>query len=589
MSLLDRLTRLSRLGGDARRAAHTARVLAPLLPVAPAAAVSGITGLLRARARRHPDRPALRTPAVTLDYRALDDRVDRAARFWLKQGTGPGDVVALVMENSIGGIVHQLGLARTGATAFPVGPERRGPTLAHVLDAAAPRAIVVDEEGTEAIASLGRGAADPRGGIWSVDTGCGWPVVTLEPVEPRRIPDPLFGDEHPYLLLATSGTTGKPKAAQIPHRRALLAGAAFHLFAARLRPDDVVYTPLPLAHASAQLAGLGAALWAGACFAFSPAFSVSRYWSDAVRVGATVALYVGEIGRYLVDGPPDPDARRHSIRAFVGNGLAADVWPRLAARSGVDAIYEFYGATEGNTLLVNQTGKVGSCGRPVLPGALAGLFLARLGDGDLARDGRGRCVPCAPDEPGELLVRIGLDPMSRFDGYRDAEATAAKIATGVRRPGDRYFRTGDLLRRDRDGDYFFVDRLGDTFRFKGHNVSTRAVAEALGPAIEHPFAVYGVALPDREGRAGMVAIAGPVDLDALYAAAETLPRYARPALVRRVAALEHTPTGKVITTALREAGAATDDPLWVRLDDARCYSPLTPLLRRALDSGTLRL
>lgn len=570
--------------------ARTATDLARMTPVAPAAGLAGITGLLRARARKHPTRPALRTPAVTLDYRALDDRVDRAARFWLKQGVGPGDVVALLMENSIGGVVHQLGLARAGASAFPIGPEWHGPALAHLFATADPRAIVVDEAGAEAIASLPREPLDPRGGIWAVDTGCGWPVVTLEAIAPRRIPDPLFVDEHPYLLLATSGTTGRPKAAHIPHRRALVGAAGFHAFGAHLRPDDVVFTPLPLAHASAQLVGLAAALWAGACFAFTPHFSVRRYWSDAQRVGATVGLYVGEILRYLVDAPPHPEERAHTLRAFMGNGLAADVWPRIIERSGVTRIIEFYGATEGNTLLVNQTGKIGSCGRPVLPEPLAGLFLARTDGETPLRDAADRCVPCAVDEPGELLVRIGWAPTSRFDGYRDPQATAAKIIEGVRRKGDRYFRTGDLLRRDRDGDYFFVDRLGDTFRWRGHNVSTREVAEALGPAlIGVPFAVYGVAIPGREGRAGMVAVADDVDLDALHAAARTLPTYARPAFVRRVAELRHTATGKVITADLREEGLDGEGALWVRLDDAARYAPLSVLLRRALMAGTLRL
>lgn len=575
---------------SARRLTRAAAELTRLAPVSPAAGLAGVTGLLRARARQHPRRPALRTAAVTLDYRALDDRVDRAARFWLKQGVGPGDIVALIMENSIGGVVHQLGLARAGASAFPLGPEHRDAALAHILTAADPRALVVDEAGAEAIASLPRGALDPRGGIWSVDTGCGWPVVRLEAIGARPIPDPLFVDEHPYLLLATSGTTGRPKAARVPHRRALLGAAAFQVFGARLRPDDVVYSPLPLAHASAQLAGLTAALWAGCCFAFTPAFSARRYWSDARRVGATVGLYVGEILRWLIDAAPHPDERHHGLRAFMGNGLAADVWPRVVERTGVTEIIEFYGATEGNTLLVNTTGKIGSCGRPVLPEMLAGLYLART-DGDAPlRDATGRCLPCADDEPGELLVRIGWLPSSRFDGYRDPEATAAKILHDVRRNGDRYFRTGDLMRRDRDGDFFFVDRLGDTWRWKGHNVSTREVAEAIGPALAGvPFAVYGARIPGREGRAGMVAVEGEIDLDVLHAAAAALPAYARPAFVRRVAALDHTASGKTITARLREEGIDTQDPLWVRLDDAACYAPLTALLRRALTAGTLRL
>lgn len=560
-----------------RRVEHARRTVADALraaPSGPSALLAGVPGLLRQTARRFGERPGLRTLEATLSWAEVDAAVDAEARRWRARGVGAGQAVALVMHNRLDGLVAQLGLARAGAVAAPVGPERRGPPLAHVLRAIDPAVVLADADGAAALATVE-----------------GWSAERIEARAPpppgRPVLDPVGVLEAPYLLLATSGTTGRPKAARLPHRRVLLAGMAFASVGAHLRPDDVVFTPLPWSHASAQLAGLAAALWSGACFAFTPRFSTARYWRDARALGATVGLYVGEIGRYLADAPPDPDARRHRVHTLLGNGLAADVWPRLQARSGVDRIVEFYGATEGNTLLVNTSGKVGSVGRPAIPSP--GLMLARYDvEADaLVRDARGRCVPCAPGEPGELLVRISrFDPIHRFDGYRDAEATAAKIARGVRWRGDRWFRTGDLLRRDADGDWFFVDRVGDTFRWKGHNVSTQAVSEALAPAIAGPLAVYGVALPHREGRAGMLAVAGPPDLAALHRAAAGLPAHARPLFVRRVAQIAHTATRKVQKAGLRAEGLATDDPIWVWTPSG--YTPLTAERRRAIEAGEWR-
>lgn len=576
---------------DARLMAAAARTLMGAAPVGPWAAVGGPSALLRVTARRHPLEPALRTLTETLSYRALDEAVDQSAGFWRRRGIGAGQTVALLMQNCVELVVHALGLMRAGATAGLIGPDRQGPMLHHVLAAMDPIALVVDAPGDAALQTIESPAL--AGGVLGIGETRWTPIApALARVESVPVADPVVLDGQPGLLLATSGTTGRPKAARIPRRRAVMAALGFHAFGARLRPGDVVFTPLPLSHASALFAGLFASLWAGACFAFTPRFSVSRYWADASALGATVALYVGELGRYLVDAPPDPMARRHRLRAFMGNGLAADVWPRLVERSGVERVIEFYGATEGNTLLINQRGVVGSCGRSVVPEPFAGLFIARtdVARGELVRDRRGRCVRCADDEPGELLVRIGRTPMNRFDGYRDTRATAAKIVTGVRRSGDRYFRSGDLLRRSRAGDYTFVDRLGDTFRWKGNNVSTQAVAEALA-APGRTLAVYGVRLPGHEGRVGMVALSGPFDPSVFYEQAGALPSHARPAFVRRVERLRHTATAKVRKVELQRQGIddCGADPLFVRLDAESSYAPLGADHRAAIVAGRLRL
>ncbi|MCA9537758.1 MAG: AMP-binding protein [Myxococcales bacterium] len=568
-------------------------------PVSPRALASGMGGLLRARARATPDRPAIRTPDTLLTWRALDAEVDRTAAFWRAQGVGAGQTVGLWMGNDPELLIQVLGCARAGAATALVHPEVRGEGLLHALQVAAPAALVHDgERGAslpDAVAALPFSA-----GRWFCGaTGEANDVVAAR----RRLPsgpvrDPLRLGDTPFCYLYTSGTTGRPKAAVITHRRALLGAAAFQTLAVHATADDVVFTPLPLAHASALLIGFGMALWSGAAFAFTPGFSARRYWSDARHLGATIGLYVGELCRYLAATPPSAADRDHAVGTMVGNGLRADVWPDFTARFGIERVIEFYGATESNALLLNTTNKVGSCGRPVLMGPLDATELIRYDAEHDAhpRDRRGRCQRCGPDEPGELIVRIGLLPTERFDGYLDRAATEAKILRGVFRRGDAWFRTGDLLRRDAEGDWFFIDRVGDTFRWKGENISAQQVQEALvgsGGVVE--AAVYGVEIPGCEGRAGMAAVTGDaLDGPTLYArVAATLPPAGWPAFIRRRDALDRTATLKYRKLTLMAEGfdpaRCGDDPLLVRLDAERTYAPLTPAHLRAVQAGDLRL
>ncbi len=590
-----------------RRHARTARALTGLAPAVPSALAFGVDGLVRRRARRAPDAPCLRTPDRTLSNGRVDAAADHRAAFWRARGVGPGDTVALLMDNRVEGLLHQLALSRLGAAAALVNTHLRGAGLAHVLTAARAQAVVVDGPHVAALATLeGPPAAYAPRGVWldgdpeAAPPGHPLPdlAAALNDVPFRRVRSRLHGPDSVFCYLFTSGTTGLPKAAPIRHQRHLAVGAALQSLALWLGPDDVVFTPLPLYHASAQLVALGTALAADACFAFAPRFSASHYWADAVAVGATVGVYVGELCRYLLAAAPAPAEHAHRVHTFVGNGLRADVWPAFQRRFGVERIVEFYGATEGNALLINRDGKVGSCGRPLLVGPFDGLELVRYDvDRDAhPRDAEGHLIRCADGEVGELVSRIGALPTERFDGYLDPAATDRKVLRDCFRRGDRYFRTGDLLRRDAEGDFFFVDRIGDTFRWKGENVSTQEVAEALaGAAGLENVTVYGVEVPRCEGRAGMAAVTlaegARFDGEVVYRrAAETLPGYARPAFVRVCAALDQTSTMKFKKTRLaREAYAPGADALYVRDDAAGRYAPLDDARRAELEAGRLRL
>jgi fatty-acyl-CoA synthase len=575
-----------------RDTARTTLGLTRLAPWLPAGLAAGVPGLLRARALTHGDRPFLRTTASTWTYREADRFADRAARFWRAQGVRPGEVVALLMGNRPEAVLHQLALSRLGAAAALVNPELRGRALEHVLRASGARAVVTDAAHAAALDTAG---ARPLR-VWDADAELA-PEVAAQPARP--VVDRRAGSDRVHAYLFTSGTTGLPKAAPIRDWRFLAAGGAFQAFALHLDERDVVYTPLPLYHASAQLVALSTVLSAGACLGLGAHFSARGYWEEASALGATVGVYVGEVCRYLLSAPPSEAERRHGIRTFVGNGLRADVWAPFQARFGVPRVVEFYGSTEGNVILVNRNGKVGSCGRPLFVGPFDNLELVRFDveSETHPRDGRGHLVRCKPDEVGELVGRIGLLPYERFDGYLDAEATDAKVLRDVFRRGDRWFRTGDLLRRDAEGDYQFVDRIGDTFRWKGENVSTQEVAELLaGAGNVDALAVYGVQVPGAEGRAGMAAVVcGPGGFEPLgfFARAEaSLPASARPAFVRVMGDLERTSTQKFKKATLQREGAdpsVVRDPVYVRVDDERTYRLLTPERWAAIRAGTLRL
>jgi fatty-acyl-CoA synthase len=287
---------------------------------------------------------------------------------------------------------------------------------------------------------------------------------------------------------------------------------------------------------------VGAALYAGATLALRRKFSAREFWNDVREYDVTHFQYIGEICRYLLNQPPRPDDRQHRMRAMIGNGLRADVWAPFVERFGVEKVIEFYGATEGNAPIINLENKLGSVGRwPLKALTNARLIRYDLDADEPLRGPGGLCVECAPGETGELVGRIpeaANDARGRFEGYTSKEATDRKVLHDVFAKGDAWFRSGDLLRQDAEGFFYFVDRIGDTYRWKGENVSTQEVAEALSsfPGLEL-VNVYGVQVPGQDGRAGMAALlmapGRAFDGAAFWRHVdEALPRYAAPLFVR---------------------------------------------------------
>jgi fatty-acyl-CoA synthase len=557
----------------------------------------------------HGDKPALISARETLSYRALAQRSRRYLRWALQQGIAKGDVVALLMPNRPEYLAIWLGLTRAGATVALLNTNLTGTSLAYCIDIVAARHVIVAAELLGALESTAgflkaapkiwlNGDPGPHAGAHpridlAVAALADGPLAAAEKID--------LTIEDKALFIYTSGTTGMPKAANINHYRLMLAACGF-CGVMGTRADDRMYDCLPMHHTAGGVVAIGATLVAGGSVFIREKFSAHDFWDEVVANECTLFQYIGELCRYLVQAPPHPRERAHRLRLAIGNGLRPEVWPRFAARFAIPRILEFYAATEGNVNLFNFDGRTGAVGR--VPWFLKRGFPIAIVRFDMhgqtpIRNAEGLCERAAPDEVGEAVGQILADPAksnTRFEGYADAAHNASKILRDVFTKGDAWFRSGDLMREDADGYFYFVDRIGDTFRWKGENVSTMEVAEIIGsfPGIGEAN-VYGVEVAGCEGRAGMAAMvcAPGLDLAALHAyIAARLPDYARPMFLRVCETIEVTATFKQKKIGLAREGFDPDgiaDEMF--FDDPRkqAYVRLDRALYREIVSGSVRL
>ncbi|XP_052792849.1 long-chain fatty acid transport protein 6-like isoform X2 [Mya arenaria] len=402
-----------------------------------------------------------------------------------------------------------------------------------------------------------------------------------------------IGPNHPSVYIFTSGTTGLPKAAVVPSKRLLISSILSK--AVGVCSDDVIYVTMPLFHSSALIVGFFQCMWAGATCVLRKRFSRSQFFPDCRRYGVTVIIYIGEMCRYLLTNDKSADDTNHKVRVAIGNGLRQDIFSEFRTRFKIKHIAEIYGPTEGNVGYLNVLNKDGSIGRasPLLTKLFPVSFCKWDVENEcLVRNSHGLCVPADIDEPGLCLGKI--TPKSEFDGYQGRkELTESKIVRDVLVKGDSYFNTGDLMRRDRLYFLYFCDRIGDTYRWKGENVSTTEVSNFLSLLdFVTDACVYGVHIPGYEGRAGMATLAlnrpwsADTEAESLQAILEhcerTLPGYAKP-LFLRVARddLEMTQTVKQTKITLKKQAydpGVIDDPLFYLDKLQKSYLPLTKVV-----------
>jgi fatty-acyl-CoA synthase len=551
------------------------------------------------------DAPALLSEHECLTYRALAERSARYARWAIAQGIAKGDVVGLLMPNRPEYMAVWLGITRVGGVVALLNTNLTGPSLAHCINIAAPRHLVVAADLVDRVTAVRQDLAGAPA-LWVHGAGHDhWPRIDdrLDRYPGHALHDgearPVTVDDR-ALYIYTSGTTGLPKAANVSHARVMQWS---HWFAGLMDagPSDRIYNCLPMYHSVGGVLATGAVLVGGGSVAIRDTFSASHFWSDVVRWDCTLFQYIGELCRYLLLAAPQPHETDHRIRMCCGNGLRPDIWTRFKERFRIPRILEFYAATEGNVSLVNVEEMPGAVGR--IPPFLAHRVPATLvrfdaDAGAPVRDARGFCVRCTPNEPGEAigpLLKDRTNVGSRFEGYTNERATEQKILHDVFEPGDAWFRTGDLMRTDERGYFYFVDRIGDTFRWKGENVATAEVSDAICafPGIREAN-VYGVAIPGTDGRAGMATIVtdDPLDLAAFRThLIDRLPDYAHPVFVRIRASLDVTATFKHTKSALVRDGydpVTISDAIYFNDRERQAFVPLDKSLYDRIQSGQLR-
>ncbi|KAI6271566.1 hypothetical protein MCOR34_011623 [Pyricularia oryzae] len=569
--------------------------------------------------RQKPNAEAIWTREGSLTWQQLYDGTNRFAQWFLAQGVRPKDFVALFMGNSPEFIMVWLALTSIGAAPAMINHNLASKPLLHCLKISTAKLILVDvpPQTEKSISDIQEDLNTEGFTVLRLDD-YRHHIAGLEPARPGEEYRKDIKPDWAAGLFYTSGTTGMPKACVLPVAPVYINGCTTKAGVSYLNSSDKeananirFYDCMPYYHGTGGITMMSQIL-AGTTICVAPKFSVSRFWEDVRESRANAFVYVGETLRYLLAQPPSPLDKEHNIKVIYGNGLRPDVWKRFRDRFGIECIHEFFNSTEGVFPLDNHcrgdflAHAVGHHGA-ILRWKYHHLYVPVAIDtdtGDIARHPKTGFAYRVPyDEGGEIILRI---PGERtFPGYfNNPEATDKKFVRDVFQKGDTYYRTGDALRRDNDGRWYFMDRLGDTFRWKGENVSTAEVGEVLGnfPGVVEAN-VYGVQLPNHDGRAGAAAIyiepekKASFDTAAFLAhARKHLPKYAVPIFLRHIAVISASHNNKQNKQPLKAEGVDPDkvkagDEIWWIEDGGKGnrYVPFTREDWNALGVGKAKL
>lgn len=564
-----------------------------------------LASCIESAARDNPQGVALIQGDEQLTYAEFDRWANQLAHYLRAHGLRQGDSVALMFENRFELLAAVVACAKLGAVSALINSSQRGRVLAHSISLASPRMVLVGEELLDAFTEVAAEVALPAEAChyfadrptWR-DPGeapAGWqhPAAALQdyPVDAPPLERPVRADD-PCFYIYTSGTTGLPKAVVFNHGRFMKGYGAFGFAAVRLGREDRMYVSLPFYHGTAMVVCWGSVLAGQAALIMVRKFSASRFWDEVERHRATAFGYVGELCRYLLDQPARPSDAANPIRVMVGNGLRPSIWQAFKQRFAVERVVELYASSEGNIGFTNLLNLDNTVGFSPYPYAIVRYDQER--EAPLRENGHLQRV--AKGEAGLLLGKI--TDKSPFHGYTNARDTERCILRDVFEPGDAWFNTGDLMRDMGFRHAQFVDRLGDTFRWKGENVSTTQVEAVLdGVAGVSETVVYGVEVANTNGRAGMACIrlaCAPEDFDfqaLLTHLRQELPAYAVPLFLRLSAEMETTGTFKHKKAPLKEQAYDLDrcsDPLYAWLPGSDCYVPLNRELHAAISAGNYR-
>ena len=560
--------------------------------------------VLEKQAKRYKDKPLILFEERIISYNDFNETVNRYAHFFQKKGFIKGDTVVLLMDNRPELLMIHAGLSKLGVIPALVNNNIKGEILLHAVNIAEGRALILGDEFVPEIVKIKDKIKLKKPGMIYVDKeNLGTkipdfiddlrPHVSAEPVTNPSIRPPINSrDTLEYIY--TSGTTGKPKATELKHQKWLQLGYGAGGISLRSISSDIQYCCLPLYHNSGINIAWSTTLMHGGTFALKRKFSVTDFWDDIRKYNASIFVYIGELCRYLNNQPEKGSDADNPLKYILGNGMRADYWIEFKERFGIQRIIEVYGATEGVGALTNLKGVPGMVGKLTAAGVRMGEVAKYDTFNDaLIKDSKGFIQKCKPGETGMFLASI--NKTNPFPGYKsNKDATKQKIIENVFRKGDCYFISGDLLKLH-PGDYVsFVDRLGDTFKWKGEVVSTNEVADFINRfGIIEDTNVYGVEIPGMEGRAGMAAITllpgEKMNWPALAQyVTENLPAYARPHFVRIRKEKDATSSFKQVKTELQKDGfnpGIIKDQLYFLNPDKKRYVKLTKKIYEEIQQG----
>ena len=560
----------------------------------PASVADCFGARVEANANRFGHRSAIVFEGQEVTWSEFNALANQYAHYLKSQGVQRGDTVSVIMENRIEFLALLVGVNKIGVTAGLINTNLTGKPLIHCITVTNSKKCIFGSEVSGALNEIkaeldltegedyfeiADSGLDPASN-WAKDLAEGAAGASVEnPEETSLI---TLGEIALYIF--TSGTTGLPKAAVLSNRRYLTSADMAAMAGFKCTEKDRMYICLPLYHGTGLMVGAGAAMVSGASMFIRRKFSASNFLPEVRAHGCTLFVYIGELCRYLSNTEVQTGDHKNPLRSMMGNGMRPDVWLGFKKRFGIKRVAEFYGASEGNVAFANLMNRDCTVG---MTSAEVALVEYDVDNDEIVRDAAGHCVLVQAGEPGLLLGKITKDTV--FEGYTDPEATEKKIVRSALETDDEWFNSGDLMRTVDVGftlgypHYQFVDRIGDTFRWKSENVSTNEVGEIINGFDQIKFCnVFGVEIPGADGRAGMAAVtlqdgATALDLEAFstFLRAE-LPAYAVPLFVRIQPDIDVTGTSKMVKGELRKQAydvRAFEDPVYALLPGSQGYAP----------------
>ncbi|MHA2326291.1 MAG: AMP-binding protein, partial [Promethearchaeota archaeon] len=541
--------------------------------------------LVEQLAQKTPNKYAVLFEDVKWTWEMLNQASNKVANYFIKSGYKTGETIALMMENSPEILSFPLGINKIQGIVSYININQRKKALIHAFQISEPSWIVIDGSSLPYFMEIYKELHFKTNNILVVNEktkiihkffDLDWELFDISNENPSTTFNSNLSTTNSYIF--TSGTTGLPKPATQNNARLL---NPFGCLSMKLTPDDVIYCPLPLYHSHALVNGWGSCLQTGCTFAFRKKFSASNFWKDIKKFNATCFFYIGEIPRYLLNRPKSEYVENHTLKKMFGLGLRKDVWDNFKSRFKIEQIHEFYGATDGAGGFYNMEGRPGMIGKITTPGTHA-IIKVDQDTNEFLKEENGSYIECKPGETGMLLVAIVEN--SNYLGYKDRNQTEKRVVRNVLQAGDMFLNTGDLVNFHNGNWVSFADRSGDTFRWKGENVSTLEVENIINtyPDIEM-CNVFGVEIPKHDGKAGMAAIKmkasttfNPVDFAGFVN--DRLPKYSIPIFLRVQNEIELTGTLKLRKVKLKKQGYDIDiikDHIYLWNSATQYYNILT--------------